>query len=371
MLIIFFAGRFFPSCKPEHLRWADRRTALIETITALDADLLCLQEVEHFEGFWRPALRALGYRGVYKQRGGGAKADGCATFFREDRFELITHRGLDFDRLCRRGPDRGGPPFPTHNAALLTLLAPARRTADPRASAAPPPPPWLVVANVHLFWDPGYEDLKLAQARAAVAAAEALALEAIGSGSDAGGVGFGGGGGGGGSGCSGRPAAILLAGDFNAMPESVAYEHLTGPARFTSAYASVAAAEPSFTNFRDSFRGAIDYFFIRDAASAGPRLRAAAVLGMIGPEAAAAEGGGLPASRHPSDHLPLAVDLVLLPGRTAADRLRSPPTCNLAPAVLEQVTAVAVAAAGRQPSPPDDGAIRPLPHPRGGGGCSS
>ena len=32
---------------------------------------------------------------------------------------------------------------------------------------------------------------------------------------------------------------------------------------------------------------------------------------MMGEEEAAAEGGGLPSSRHPSDHLPLAADLSL------------------------------------------------------------
>ena len=310
------------------MRWSTRRAALVDSIAALDADIVCLQEVEHFEGFWRPALRTLGYRGVYKQRGMGSKPDGCATFFRESRFKLVEHRGINFDRFrsgavgagqiaeasCRRRTGCSDPGFPTHNVALLTLLTPV--LADGLDGT---PPPRLVVANVHLFWDPGYEDLKLAQACAAVAAADQLALESSG-------------------GIAGGAAAVILAGDFNAMPESIVYEHLAREARFTSAYAAVgaapatgpaslasparyspldaaiaAAAEPPFTNFRDCFRGALDYIFLRDAAGDGPLLRTTAALGMIGEGEAAAEGGGLPSSRHPSDHLPIAADILLLP----------------------------------------------------------
>ena len=348
--------KFFPKCKPEYLPWSARRTALLESIEALGADILCLQEVEHFEGFWRPALRALGYRGVYKQRGGGCKPDGCATFYRESRFILVEDRGLDFDRIpdCRCCKDRGTPGFATHNVALLTLLALKCMSGDLDSA------PRLAIANVHLFWDPSYEDLKLAQARAAVEATEHLSMETKGCG----------------------PAAIVLAGDFNSMPDSDVYALLADKARFTSAYAAVslasacpfpaastlmpdglsatglaaaaaaaaAAAEPAFTNFRDCFRGTIDYIFLRDGGRGGPYLRATAALGMIGEAEAAAEGGGLPSSRHPSDHLPLAVDILLLsasppspPERPveAAAAATPPPEASAERAAAEDVPAEA------------------------------
>jgi CCR4-NOT transcription complex subunit 6 len=380
-------GRFFPNCKPENLPWAARRNALLENIEALNADIVCLQEVEHFEGFWRPALRALGYRGVYKQRGAGSKPDGCATFYREARFALIEHRSIDFDHVsgCRLGADRVGPGFATQNVALLTLLAPLFLSSGLNAVSR------LAVANVHLFWDPGYEDLKLAQARAAVEAAEQLATDAEGS-------------------CH-VPAAIILAGDFNAMPQSDVYAYLAGEARFTSAYAAVAlsssstatattalaegpygsgyapetsgsaasvsasaAAEPAFTNFRDCFRGAIDYVFLRDAAYGGPRLRATAALGMMGEEEAAAEGGGLPSSRHPSDHLPLAADLSLLPAsepppeRPAGAAAAEPP-----PSTAAGIVAVEAVKTPSFAGPTEEAEAGPRPRARrrkraGGGG---
>ncbi len=64
--------------------------------------------------------------------------------------------------------------------------------------------------------------------------------------------------------------------------------------------------EPAFTNYRDIFHGAIDYVFYR-----GTGIEARACLGMIGEAEARREGGGLPNSHHPSDHLPIAVNLLL------------------------------------------------------------
>ena len=72
---------------------------------------------------------------------------------------------IEFDRV----PDEGGkrPDFATHNVALLTLLRP-KSVSDGGC---------ICVANAHLFWDPMYEDVKLAQARALVKAAEDMVQE--------------------------------------------------------------------------------------------------------------------------------------------------------------------------------------------------
>ena len=75
--------------------------------------------------------------------------------------------------------------------------------------------------------------------------------------------------------------------------------------------------EPPFTNYRDIFRGCIDYIFFRNAAAACAqmRLEVKQTLGMISEADASREGGGLPSSRHPSDHLPIAADFsYTLPG---------------------------------------------------------
>lgn len=65
--------RHFTACKLEHLKWSERRAALIEVIDELDADILCLQEVEDYDKFWKKELSSRGYSGMYKKRNSDRK----------------------------------------------------------------------------------------------------------------------------------------------------------------------------------------------------------------------------------------------------------------------------------------------------------
>lgn len=130
----------------------------MEVIHELDADIVCLQEVDNYEKFWLKEMRKLGYTGCYKQRNSPAKFDGCATFFRSTAFECMSVSSIEFDSE----PDAGGgqqveghPDFATHNVALLTMLRP-RRSSNVNKCC-------MCLANAHLFWDPTYEELKIAQ----------------------------------------------------------------------------------------------------------------------------------------------------------------------------------------------------------------
>ena len=62
--------------------WSSRYPRLLEEICRLNADVLCLQEVQsdHFQTLLKDLAHA-GYYGVYKQRT-NRKPDGCATFFK-------------------------------------------------------------------------------------------------------------------------------------------------------------------------------------------------------------------------------------------------------------------------------------------------
>ena len=59
---------------------------------------LCSQEVQstHFADFWRPRLAEDGYDAIFKKKGNDmyisgnvAAIDGCATFFKRSRFNLV------------------------------------------------------------------------------------------------------------------------------------------------------------------------------------------------------------------------------------------------------------------------------------------
>ena len=127
---------------------------------------------------------------------------------------------------------------------------------------------------------------------------------------------------------SGATLPHALAGDFNAPPGTTAHSVMLGqesppqparsvawwppaaPRRYRSAYAAAAGAEPPFTNVVASRGGGaptltLDYVWVSDEW----RVAAADPL----PPAAAAEA--LPNRTWPSDHLLLAVELALPPGR--------------------------------------------------------
>ncbi len=73
----------YPGAKDGVLAWEQRYPRLLEQITAMDADILCLQEVQgdHFKPYYKQDLGKLGYAGIFKQRTGG-KVDGCAIFYK-------------------------------------------------------------------------------------------------------------------------------------------------------------------------------------------------------------------------------------------------------------------------------------------------
>jgi len=124
---------WFVHCRPEHLDPGWRRGALAAHVAALDADVVCLQEVEPASfGALDLRLGRAGYAGHLALKGGG-RPDGCATFFRTDVFPAGEVRPLYY------ADGRGGAPDSGHVALLAVLTHASGQT--------------LTVANTHLRWD--------------------------------------------------------------------------------------------------------------------------------------------------------------------------------------------------------------------------
>jgi mRNA deadenylase 3'-5' endonuclease subunit Ccr4 len=121
----YIKPEWFAAVPPELLRPEGRLPALVRHVEALDADLLCLQEVEDETFAALQRLKAAGYDGHFEKKGRG-RPDGCATFFRREIFALRGLKRLDYR-------DAG------HIALILSLEHEGRL---------------LGVANTHLRWDP-------------------------------------------------------------------------------------------------------------------------------------------------------------------------------------------------------------------------
>jgi len=71
-----------------------RRWRLLREIAESNADVICLEEVDHFDDFFQPALAALGYEGVFQAKTKspslqfGYYSDGVALFWRKDKLRL-------------------------------------------------------------------------------------------------------------------------------------------------------------------------------------------------------------------------------------------------------------------------------------------
>lgn len=71
----------FPAVSPELLKWEYRSPKLLKKIQEASADIMCLQEIDHYYDFFKPQLEKLGYIGVYQKKGAWHQ-DGCCIFFK-------------------------------------------------------------------------------------------------------------------------------------------------------------------------------------------------------------------------------------------------------------------------------------------------
>lgn len=110
-----------------------RVPALTQYISRLNADILCLQEVEaEVLAALRARLGSHHYADRYARRNAG-QPDGCATFFRQDFCRSIEQQIIVFADASEGEAETG-------NIALVTILAADRQR--------------LGIINTHLTWDP-------------------------------------------------------------------------------------------------------------------------------------------------------------------------------------------------------------------------
>jgi len=246
---------WLPYCKRSSLNWEYRKHNLLGEILGYNADLICLQEVDHFGDFFLPELRKRGYDGVFVKRPSPFKKDGCCIFYRRDKFRLREKFEIQFNDLVRRG----GPRFHTNNVAvLLSLVLRGEGAGGGQGSS-------LMVGCVHLFHDPKQADIKVLQSQMMT---QAILRAATG---------------------GGTQDALILCGDFNSQPGDLVYHLLQdgvaperleeelggsgwgktlvgGKLPLSNAYMAGMGANLEVTNFTDSFQGCLDYIWMTPGA---------------------------------------------------------------------------------------------------------
>ncbi|CAN6302163.1 unnamed protein product [Urochloa humidicola] len=281
-------------CPTWALSWAYRRQNLLREIIGYHADIICLQEVQnnHFEEFFAPELDKHGYQALYKKRttevyaGSPQAIDGCATFFRRDRFSHVKKYEVEFNKAAQSLTDAIIPAtqkklalnrLVKDNIALIAVL---EAKFGNHGTENPSKRQLLCVANTHINIHHDLKDVKLWQIHTLLKGLEKIAVSA--------------------------DIPMLVCGDFNSIPGSTSHgllamgkvdqlhpdlavdplgilrplSKLTHQLPLVSAYSSFARMasagydldhqqrkmdpttnEPLFTNCTRDFTGTIDYIF--------------------------------------------------------------------------------------------------------------
>lgn len=280
-------------CPSWALSWPYRRQNLLREIVGYRADIVCLQEVQsdHFEEYFAPELDKHGYQALYKRKtsevysGNTQPIDGCATFFRRDRFSHVKKYEVEFNKAAQSLTEAVVPSaqkktalsrLVKDNVALIVVLE-AKFTNQ--GADNPGKRQLLCVANTHVNVHHDLKDVKLWQVHTLLKGLEKIAVSA--------------------------DIPMLVCGDFNAVPGSAPHAllamgkvdpmhpdlandplgilrpagKLTHQLPLVSAYSSFARMgvgigleqhrrrmdpstnEPLFTNCTRDFLGTLDYIF--------------------------------------------------------------------------------------------------------------
>ena len=153
---------------PSHaLQWDYRKDLILNEVRAHNADIVCLQEVDaqSFNEYFRPELAYNDYKGSFQSKGRArtmheheAKlVDGCATFYKGNKYILLDKQVVDFANIAINRPDMKGEHDifnrvgSKDNVALITFFE--NRQTGSR----------IIIVNAHVFWDPAFTDVKVVQ----------------------------------------------------------------------------------------------------------------------------------------------------------------------------------------------------------------
>ena len=328
--------QLYPYCPKKFLNGFYRRALTLRELRGYNADILCLQEVGRTT-YWQYLsihLGESGFSGVLDEKA-GKMAEGCATFWRKERFRKKMHRCIYIQDAIKRDEHASlAATLSRDSPAMLEVLQKVTTVGqmvllEDTASGA-----LVAVVNCHLFFHPNAPQVRAFQVHLLLTEVQ-HALQGL------------------------PTPAILFCGDLNAKPTNDLYSFVrTGKLESTaliwwkgrnfkwgkgedfydflkseedrpvdstdpvpgtyfcmdlthplpgleSIHVAVANAEPEYTNLVSGFEGVLDYIFFHP-----DQLKAIHAL-PVPPRALVKQNTGLPSPVFPSDHVAVVADLQL------------------------------------------------------------
>jgi len=327
---IYATQQQYPYCDFWALSWDYRFQNILREVLDVSPDIVCLQEVQadHYENHLYAAMSENGYEGVYKQKtrqsmGIAGKVDGCALFWRRNKFVLIESYSIEFNELAQRQATQvlGLSPRSEEGAAFLNRVSKDNVAQLVVLELAQPPLTrargdqitQVCIANTHLYSNKDFPDVKLWQSWQLLQELETFVLS------------------------RGTQLPLMICGDFNSSPDSAVYDllarqtvhpghpdvnvttedscpnilpdamNISHSFQLGSAYQAVVGEEPIFTNYTTTFKGVLDYMWF-----SAPNLRPLSAARIPDETDLTRHGEALPSTEYSSDHIMLVSDMQIM-----------------------------------------------------------
>ncbi|KAM8765307.1 CCR4-NOT transcription complex subunit 6 isoform 1-T3 [Rhynchonycteris naso] len=332
-------------CPSWALNWDYRKKAIIQEILSCNADIISLQEVEteQYYSFFLVELKERGYNGFFSPKSRARTmseqerkhVDGCAIFFKTEKFTLVQKHTVEFNQLAMANSEGSeamlNRVMTKDNIGVAVLLELRKELFEMSSGKVHlgTEKQLILVANAHMHWDPEYSDVKLVQTMMFLSevkniidkASRSLQSSVLGE--------FG-------------NIPLVLCADLNSLPDSGVVEYLstggvetnhkdfkelrynesltnfscngkngTTNGRITHGFKLKSAYESGlmpYTNYTFDFKGIIDYIFYSK-----PQLNTLGILGPLDHHWLVENNiSGCPHPLIPSDHFSLFAQLELL-----------------------------------------------------------
>ena len=142
--------------------WNHRFSLIKSYIIQSSADILCLQEVDHFEDSFKPFLTLNNYECIYYQR--KERKDGCLIAYKPALFTLNKVDFIEFDDIADIvGASYAKKNYIKRNVGIIAHFTCKNTEVQSSLQSLVRVASDFIVSNCHIYWNPHKPEVKLAQ----------------------------------------------------------------------------------------------------------------------------------------------------------------------------------------------------------------